>query len=252
MLVATPAAQRVDGKGSFGIVHAPADGYPHFISNDPESSTLGYPTAFHPYPSLAIDRTFHWVSARVSWVRANVRRIKMEVESRVSEYQCTSQRAQAKLKLRFSIDKRAKNSDELDQLPRTALLHVAEYLRIRTRGAVHAPCTASFLQQNFSSRCWGFRAFGGYPAMHSFDLSELIDIEISQPVIEYLVSRVFPTVSYSLERSGVPPSFIPPTPKRSPPSWRPSSSRSSTSPPRAPTSPSLWKNGPWNVSSLAR
>ncbi|KAJ7628816.1 hypothetical protein FB45DRAFT_794735 [Roridomyces roridus] len=45
------------------------------------------------------------------------------------------------------------------------------------------------------------------PAMHSSDLLELIDIEISQPVIEYLVSRVSSTVSYSLKRSGVTPSF---------------------------------------------
>ncbi|KAJ7613069.1 hypothetical protein FB45DRAFT_759439 [Roridomyces roridus] len=45
------------------------------------------------------------------------------------------------------------------------------------------------------------------PATHSPELLELVDVEVSQPVIAYLVSRISSTVSYSLKRSGVSPSF---------------------------------------------
>ncbi|KAJ7614551.1 hypothetical protein FB45DRAFT_842452 [Roridomyces roridus] len=45
------------------------------------------------------------------------------------------------------------------------------------------------------------------PATHSPELLELVDVEVSQPVIAYLVSRISSAVSYSLQRSGVTPSF---------------------------------------------
>ncbi|KAJ7633149.1 hypothetical protein FB45DRAFT_522921 [Roridomyces roridus] len=41
------------------------------------------------------------------------------------------------------------------------------------------------------------------PAMHSPELLKLVDVELSRPVIEYVVDNVSETVEYALSRSGV-------------------------------------------------